>query len=168
MSTSVPKLAFMFSHVANVARHSSHQLTIAPFKRSTLFHRLLAQLTRPLPCPCRATHVRVANPPDRDAGIAGISRVAKPDEALQLSLLFSTHYLDGQFIATLNGGIMARLGPLWEHEGVEVVACGLGSIWEDLASRPEPIFCDTGCALRRTRLNRPDDAWLGTRQTVER
>ena len=59
------------------------------------------------------------------------------------------------------------MGLLWEHEGMEVVTGCLDSIWEDPASRPELIFYDKGCALRRHRLNDPVDSWLGTRHFVD-
>ena len=51
---------------------------------------------------------------------------------------------------------------------MDVVAGCLVSIWEDPASRPELIFYDKDCALRRYRLNHPDDSWLGTRRFVDR
>ena len=51
---------------------------------------------------------------------------------------------------------------------MEVVAGCLDSIWDDPASRPEVIFYDKGCALRRYRLNHADDSWLGTRHFVDR
>ena len=86
------------------------------------------------------TDVLVAYPPDRDGGTAVIPRAAKPYEARPLRLLFSAHYTHGHFIATLNCGIKAGLGPLWENEGIEVVTGCLDSIWEDPASRPGLIF----------------------------
>ena len=51
---------------------------------------------------------------------------------------------------------------------MEVVAGCLDSIWEGPASRPGLIVYDKGCALRRYRLNHPDDSWLGTRHLVDR
>ena len=41
---------------------------------------------------------------------------------------FSTHHTHGHFIASLNCGIIVRLSPLWEHEGMKIVAEGLDSI----------------------------------------
>ena len=84
----------------------------------------------------------------------------QPDEARQRRLLFSTQYTHGYFIACLNCGTIAGLAPLWEHEGMEVVAGCLDSIWEDPASRPDLIFYDNACRLRRYRLHHPDDSWL--------
>ena len=92
----------------------------------------------------------------------------QPYEARQLQLLVSTHFTPGHFIAALNCGIIARLGPLWENEGKEVVAGCLDSIWEDPASRPQLIFYDKGFALRRYRLSDPDDSYLGSRHIVDR
>ena len=43
---------------------------------------------------------------------------------------------------------------------MEVVAGCLDSIWEDPASRPDLIFYDNACRLRRYRLHHPDDSWL--------
>ena len=51
---------------------------------------------------------------------------------------------------------------------MEAVAGCLDSIWVDLASWPELIFYDKGCALRGYRLNHPDDSWLRTRHFVDR
>ena len=92
----------------------------------------------------------------------------QPDQARQLRLLFLTQYTHGHFIATLSCGIITGLGPLWDHEGVKVVAGCLDSIWEDPAGRPGLIFYDKGCAPRRYRLHHPDDSWLGTRHFVDR
>ena len=69
---------------------------------------------------------------------------------------------------TLNCGIIAGFGPLWEHEEVEVVAGCLDSIWEDPVPRPDFIFYDKGWALRRYWLHHPDHFWLGTRHCVDR
>ena len=161
----------MSNHIADVACDSSHQLTIAPCKRSTLLHRLLVLLTRPLPCPCRrsAQHTpwSLAHP-TVVLELSSSHTEPQPDEARQLQLLFSPHYTHGHFVATLNCGIIAGLGPLWEHEGMEVVAGCVDSILEDPASRSDLIFYDKGCALRRYRLHHPDDSWFGTRHLVDR
>ena len=90
------------------------------------------------------------------------------DETRQLRLLFSTHCTHGHFIESLNCGIIAGLGPLWEHEGVEIAAGCLDCIWEDPASRPDLTFYDKGRALRRYRLHHPDDSWPGTRHVIDR
>ena len=76
--------------------------------------------------------------------------------------------MDGCFIATLNCGIIAGLGLLLEHEGTEVVAGCLDSIWEDPAGRPKLVFYDKSCALLCYRLHHPNDSWLGTRHFVDR
>ena len=68
----------------------------------------------------------------------------------------------------MNCVIIAGLGPLQEHERMEVVAGFLDSILEDPASRPQLIVYDEGCALRRYLCNHRDDSWLGTPQFVDR
>lgn len=92
----------------------------------------------------------------------------QPDEARQLKVLFSTHQTHGHFIASLNCGIIAGLAPLWEHEGMKVVAEGLDSIWEEPGSRPDLMFYDNACRLRRYRIHHPDESWVGTRLVVDR
>ncbi|CAN0586239.1 unnamed protein product, partial [Laminaria digitata] len=78
---------------------------------------------------------------------------AQPAEARQHKLLFSTHLTHGHFTASLNCGIIAGLATLWEHEGMEVVVEALNSIWEEPASRPDLMFYDNACCLRRYRMN---------------
>ena len=91
----------------------------------------------------------------------------QPDEVRQHKLLFSTQYSHGYFIASLNCGIIAGLALLWEDEGMEVVTSCLDSISEDPASRPDLIFYNNACRLRRYRLHHPDESWHGTRHFVD-
>ena len=160
----------MSRNIAIVACHWSRQLTIALCKQA--FHPVApiscttgTSSSVPLPS-LQHTSWLVIHPTVMP--IDTISRGAKSDEGRQLRLLFSIRFTHGHVIATLKGAIIDGLDHLWEHKGTEVVAGCLNTIWENSASRPELIFYEKGCALRRYRLNHPDDLWLGTLQFVAR
>lgn len=45
---------------------------------------------------------------------------------------------------------------------------GLSNIWADPSTRPDVMFYDRGCAIRRYLINNPDPLWAMTRFIVDR
>ena len=74
----------------------------------------------------------------------------------------------GHLIASLNYGVIVGLAPLWEHEGMDIVAEGLDKIWEGTATRSDLLFYDNSRKLRWHRLRNPNPSWPHPRYVVDR
>ena len=82
--------------------------------------------------------------------------------------MFCRRLSHGHVIASHNCSVIVGLAPLWEDEGMDIVADGRDKIWEGTATRPDLLFYDNPCMVLRHRLSNSNPAWPDTRYAVDR